>query len=211
MIAKKGYTMKEDDEVKKARTSDYPINPLILYRWSPRAMTGEGMTEEELLPLFEAARWAPSSYNNQPWVFIYAHRDTPEWKTLFDLMIEFNQSWTKDAAVLLVVISKKTFYHNGKPAPTHSYDTGAAWMGLALEGTSRGYVVHGMQGFDYDKAQKTLQIPDDYQVEAMAAIGKRAPKEKLPPELQKREVPSLRKSVKEIIMKGKFEKRIEQA
>src|SRR5579862_6894830 len=132
-------------EVKQHRKPNFEIQSLILNRWSPRSMTGEGMTEEELLPLFEAARWAPSSYNNEPWVFIYAHRDTPEWKTLFDLMIEFNQSWTKDAAVLLVVISKKTFYHNGKPAPTHSYDTGAAWMGLALEGTSRGYVVHGMQ------------------------------------------------------------------
>jgi len=203
--------MKEDNDIKKLRKSDYPINPLILNRWSPRSMTGESMTEEELLPLFEAARWAPSCYNNQPWIFIYAHRDTPEWKPLFDLMVEFNQSWTKNAAVLLVIISKKTYYKNGKPAQTHSYDTGAAWMALALEGSSRGYVVHGMQGFDYDKAQKTLQIPDDYQVEAMAAIGKRAPKEKLPPELQTQEVPSPRRPVQQIIMIGKFEKRNEQA
>ena len=169
------------------------------------------MTEEELLPLFEAARWAPSSYNNQPWIFIYAHRDTPEWKPIFDLMIEFNQSWTKNAAVLLVIISKKTYYKNGKPSRTHSYDTGSAWMALALEGSSRGYVVHGMEGFDYDQAQKTLQIPDDYQVEAMAAIGKRAPKEKLPPELQARESPTPRLPVQQIIMKGRFEKKIEQA
>jgi nitroreductase len=204
--------MKEySEELKKARHPTYPIQPLLLNRWSPRSMTGEPMTKEELMPLFEAARWAPSSYNNQPWIFIYAQRDTPEWKTLFNLMIEFNQSWAKNAAVLVVVISKKTFYHNGKPAHTHSYDTGSAWMSLALEGTSRGYVVHGMEGFDYDKTRQDLQIPDDYTVEAMAAIGKRAPAEKLPPDLKKREFPSDRRPLDQILMKGKFEKRIEQA
>ncbi len=119
-------------------------------------------------------------------------------------MVEFNQGWTKNAAVLLVMISKNTFDHNGKPAHTHSYDTGSAWMSLALEGTSRGLVVHGMEGFDYDKARKVLGIPDDYTVEAMAAIGKRAPKETLAPELQKREAPSPRRPLEEIIMKGKF-------
>lgn len=193
------------------RDSAYPIQPLILHRWSPRSMTGESLTEEEVMPLFEAARWAPSSYNNQPWIFIYAHRDTPEWKTLFNLLVPGNQAWTVNAAVLVVVISKKTFYRNGKPARTHSFDTGAAWMSMALEGFSRGYVVHGMEGFDYDKASTDLQIPDDYTVEAMVAIGKRAPKEKLSPELQKREAPSLRNPLEQILMKGKFEKRIEQA
>ena len=203
--------MKEySDEIKKARHPGYPIQPILLNRWSPRSMTGEGMTDQELMPLFEAARWAPSSYNNQPWVFIYAHRDTPEWKPIFDLMIEFNQSWTKNAAVLVVVISKNTFYHNGKTARTHSYDTGSAWMSLALEGTSRGYVIHGMEGFDYDKARKVLHIPDDYTVEAMAAIGKRAPKEKLPPQIQERELPSDRRPLEQMLMKGSF-KRIEQA
>lgn len=193
------------------RDSAYRIQPLILHRWSPRSMTGESLTEEEVMPLFEAARWAPSSYNNQPWIFIYAHRDTPEWKTLYDLLVPGNQAWTVNAAVLVVVISKKTFYRNGKPARTHSFDTGAAWMSMALEGFSRGYVVHGMEGFDYDKASTDLQIPDDYTVEAMVAIGKRAPKEKLSPELQKREAPSLRNPLEQILMKGKFEKRIEQA
>jgi nitroreductase len=193
------------------RDSTYPIQPLILHRWSPRSMTGEAMQDQELMPLFEAARWAPSSSNNQPWVFIYAHRDTPEWKTLFELLVPFNQSWCVNASALVVVISKNTLYRNGKPSRTHSYDTGAAWMAMALEGFSRGYVVHGMEGFDYDKAVTDLQIPDDYTVEAMAAIGKRAAIEKLSPELQKREAPSSRRPLEQILMKGKFEKRIEQA
>lgn len=201
--------MKQNSE--EIRDSAYPIQPLILHRWSPRSMTGEGLKDQELMPLFEAARWAPSSYNNQPWIFIYAHRDTPEWKTLFGLLEPFNQSWTVNAAALVVIISKKTFYKNGKPARTHSFDTGAAWMAMALEGFSRGYVVHGMQGFDYDRALTDLQIPEDYTVEAMVAIGKRAPKEKLSPELQKKEAPSSRRSLEQILMKGQFEKRIEQA
>jgi len=201
--------MKQNSD--EIRVSTYSIQPLILGRWSPRSMTGEGMKEEELMPLFEAARWAPSSSNNQPWIFIYAHRDTPEWKILFELMVPPNQSWSVNAAVLVVIASKNTFYHNGKPSRTHSYDTGAAWMSMALEGASRGYVVHGMEGFDYDKAATALEIPDGYTVEAMAAIGKRAPKEQLSPELQKRELPSSRRPLEQILMKGKFEKRIEQA
>ena len=186
------------------RKSTYPILPLILNRWSPRAMTGEAMSDEELMPLFEEARWAPSCYNNQPWRFIYAKRDMPAWKTFFDLMVEFNQSWTKNAAALVVVASAKNFAHNHKPAPTHSFDTGSAWMALALEASHRGLVAHGMQGFDYAKAAKALHIPEDYQVEAMIAIGKRAPKESLEPDLQKKEEPSDRKPLNEIIMEGKF-------
>lgn len=189
------------------RKSTYPILPLILHRWSPRSMTGESMTDEELMPLFEAARWAPSCYNNQPWIFIYGKRETPEWHPLFDLLVEFNQAWCKNAAALVVVVSKKSFYHNGKFARTHSFDTGAAWMSLALEASSKGYVAHGMQGFDYEKAQKKLEIPDDYQVEAMIAIGKLAPKDRLSPELQKKEEPSLRRNLDEILMKGIFTKK----
>jgi nitroreductase len=186
------------------RHSEYPINPLILNRWSPRSMTGEEMTDEELMPLFEAARWAPSSFNGQPWRFLYAKRNTPHWKKFFDLMVPFNQSWTKNASCLVVVISKKTFEHNNKPERTHSYDTGAAWMSLALEASSRGYVAHGMEGFDYDKAKKDLHVSDDYQVEAMIALGKKAPKENLSEELQKKEVASPRRPLSEIIHEGSF-------
>ncbi len=186
------------------RKTKYPIHPMILNRWSPRAMTGEAMTNEELFPLFEAARWAPSSYNAQPWRFIYAHRETEHWNALFNLLIEFNQSWAKDASVLVVVISRLAFEKNNKPAPTHSFDTGAAWENLALQGSISGFVVHGMQGFDYERSKKDLKIPDEYQVEAMVAIGKKASKESLPAELQLKEEPSLRKEFEEIVMEGHF-------
>jgi nitroreductase len=193
-------------EIKETRKPNYPIQPIILNRWSPRSMTGEEMSDSELMPLFEAARWSPSSYNAQPWRFLYAKRNTPEWDLFFNLMVEGNQQWTKNAAVLVLVISRKTFERNNKPSKTHSFDTGSAWMGLALEAEVRGLVTHGMEGFDYEKARKDLEIPDDYQVEAMIAIGKRAPKEKLSPELQEREKPSTRKNLEEILIKGKFRK-----
>jgi nitroreductase len=192
------------NEVKARRSATYPAHAQFLNRWSPRSMTGEDLSENELFALFEAARWAPSSYNSQPWCFLYAKRGTPAWKIFFNLMIEFNQQWTKNAAVLLVLLSRKTFLKTGKPSPTHSYDTGAAWMSLALEGSLRGLVVHGMSGFDYAKAQKDLNIPQEYHVNAMAAIGRRAPKESLPEGMQEMELPSIRLSVEEIAFEGTF-------
>lgn len=187
-----------------SREPNYPIDPLILNRWSPRSMTGESMSDEELFPLFEAARWAPSSFNSQPWRILYAKRDTEEWALFYDFLIEFNQQWCKNAAVLVVMVSRDTFEKNNKPSVTHSYDTGAAWMAIALEGSSRGYVVHGMSGFDHEKARQNLGIPEGYTVEAMAAIGKRAQKENLPEEMQVNETPSTRKALNEIIIEGRF-------
>lgn len=192
------------EEVRDTRKTTYPINPLILSRWSPRSMTGESLSDEELLPLFEAARWAPSSYNGQPWRLLYAKRDTPEWDLFFDLLIDFNKSWCKDASALVLFVSRNTFEHNNKPAKTHSFDTGSAWMALALEGATRGLVVHGMEGFNYKDARTALNIPEDFTVEAMCAIGKRAPKEKLPPEMAEREAPSDRKPLSEIAIPGSF-------
>ena len=160
-------------EVKKARHPDYPIHSILLNRWSSRVMSGEEMTDEELMPLFEAARWAPSSYNAQPWRFIYAKRNSPHWDRLFNLLLPGNQQWSIHASVLILLVSHKVFEHNQKPSITHSLDTGAAWENLALEGLNRGFVVHGMQGFDYEKARKDCAVPDEYQVEAMIAIGKK--------------------------------------
>jgi nitroreductase len=184
------------------RKADYPINSLFLDRWSPRAMSGEPIGETELLTLFEAARWAPSSYNGQPWRILYAHRDTENWPTFFNLLVEFNQTWAKNAAALAVLISKNTFDHNDQPSITHSFDTGAAWANLALQGTLSGLVIHGMQGFDYEKAKIDLKIPDGYTVEAMAVIGKPGKKEELPEKLQERETPNERRPLSETAFEG---------
>jgi nitroreductase len=168
-------------------------------------MSGEEIPEEELMTLFEAARWAPSSYNNQPWRILYAHRNGEHWPLFFDLLVESNKIWAQHAAVLLVMISKTTFDHNGKPSVTHSYDTGAAWANLALQGYLKGYVVHGMQGFSYDRARTNLHIPDGFNVEAMAAIGIPGDKDALPEELRNRESPNDRRKLGQTICEGLFQ------
>lgn len=186
------------------RKSAYPIEPLILTRWSPRAMSGEPISHEELMSLFEAARWAPSCYNNQPWRFIYAQRDTNHWHTLFDLLVPFNQEWCARAAVLILVLSRTTFSFNNKPSRTHSFDTGAAVENLALQGHAMGLVVHGMEGFDYDRARAIFAIPDEYTVEALFAVGRPASPDVLSPELKARELPSDRKQIAEFVTEGTF-------
>jgi nitroreductase len=191
-------------EISKYRKPDHDIEPILFHRWSPRAMSGEEISEQELMILFEAARWAPSSYNAQPWRFLYARRGTANWDRFFDLMVEFNQGWTKHAAVLMVVVSRKTFESNDQAAPTHSFDAGAAWQNLALQGSTMGLVVHGMQGFDYEKARAVLNIPEHFQVDAMIAVGKPGKREDLPEDLQQREQPSDRKPVAEIVIAGGF-------
>jgi nitroreductase len=169
-------------------------------------MTGEELDEDTIMGLFEAARWAPSSYNNQPWRFIYAKRNTANWNKLFNLLAEPNKIWTKNAAVLVVVVSRKNFEYNEKYSITHQYDAGAAWENLALEASSRGLVAHGMQGFDYEKARIDLEIPDNFDVMSMIAIGKKGSKENLPLELQNKEFPNNRKPLSEIVMEGTFRK-----
>ncbi len=193
-------------EVKEKRKPGHKITALLLNRWSPRAMSGETLADSELMALFEAARWAPSSYNSQPWRFIYAKRDTPHWEKLFGLLVDFNKQWCKNAAVLVVIVARKTFEHNNQPAPTHAFDAGAAWENLALEASDRGLVAHGMEGFDYEAARKELAIPNDYAVLAMCAIGKRGKKEDLSQQMQEREFPSDRKQLSEIVMQGEFKK-----
>ena len=196
--------MQKHNNITKIRKVENNINPLFVNRWSPRAMSGEEISHDDLMGLFEAARWAPSSYNNQPWRFIYAKRNTDHWQTLISLLVEGNKIWAKNAAVIVVVISRKTFEFNEKPAITHQFDAGAAWENLALEATSRELVTHGMQGFDFNEARKVLGIPDSFDVMAMIAIGKLGQKENLPRDLQEREYPSNRKPLEEIVMEGKF-------
>jgi nitroreductase len=188
----------------EVRTPDYPIDPIFVGRWSPRAMSGETLTEIERNTLFEAARWAPSTYNEQEWRFLYANRDTPHWPTFFGLLMEANQAWCHRAAVLVVVLSHKVFMRNNSPNPVHTFDSGAAFENLALQGSLLGLVVHGMAGFDRDKARKELDVPDDYDVEAMIAIGRPGNPDELPPVLREREAPSGRKPIAEIAREGSF-------
>lgn len=186
------------------RKTEYPVDDVFPDRWSPRSMKPEPLTKEELMPLLEAARWAPSSFNNQPWRFVYALRGTPQFDALLGLLVEKNRSWAKSAGALVVMVSRATFEYNNKPSRTHHFDCGSAWAYFALQGSMRGLAVHGMEGFDYERAKSELGIPEGYDVEAMCAVGHPGKKEDLPKELQAMEQPSGRKKVTEFAFEGKF-------
>jgi len=186
------------------READYSIEPLLLDRWSPRAMSGEEISVDELMRLFEAARWAPSSFNAQQWRALYARRGTEHWSKFFDLLVEGNKAWAINAAALIVFISRTTFEYNNEPSVSHSYDTGAAWLSFALQGFRQGHVVHGMEGFDYDRARTELKIPKEFQIEAMAAVGRPGAKEVLPEKLQAKESPNGRRKIAESVCEGAF-------
>ncbi|MGO4170768.1 nitroreductase family protein [Bosea sp. TAF32] len=194
--------------IANSRTADHAIDSLFLERWSPRAFTDEVISEAELKALFEAARWAPSSYNSQPWRFVYARRGTAHWQTLLGLLNAFNQSWAKNAAALVVVVSKETMAVPGKaeevPSYSHSFDAGAAWANLALQAVRLGWQAHGMVGFDRARALTEFKVPAGYRVEAAVAIGKPGDKAQLPEALQARETPSQRNPISATAFEGAF-------
>lgn len=185
------------------RTTEYPIDDVFLNRYSPRAMSGEMITREEIMTIFDAARWAPSSMNSQPWRFVYAMHSTLEFEKFLSFLAEGNKIWCKNASALIVVISKNNF-DNGSFSPSHSFDTGSAWENLALQATNIGLVSHAMGGFDKDIAKKVLEVSDDYTIEAMIAIGKPGKIEDLPEQLREREKPSDRKNLNETVFEGNF-------
>lgn len=192
--------------LKNFRKSQYPINSIFTKRWSPRSMSGEKITKKELLSLFEAARWAPSSSNIQPWRFIYGLKGSKEFEKLFSLLDDFNVLWCKNASALVLIISYNKKPKNGKFNPLHSFDTGSAWMSLALQARMDGLIAHGMAGFDYSKARKLFKIPKDYSVEAMIAIGKQGEIKDLHERMQKSEKPNSRKKVEEFVGEGVLRK-----
>jgi len=190
------------------RHSDYPIDPVFLERWSPRAFSAETIAEHELLGLLEAARWAPSSYNSQPARFIYGRRGTPAFDKLLGILNEFNRSWAKTAAAIVIAVSNSLMRPPGQdkdvPSHSHSFDAGAAWMSFALQATRQGWYTHGMVGLDFDRAFAELDVPQGYRVEAAIAVGRLGDKATLPDFLQAREQPSDRRPLSAVAMEGGF-------
>jgi nitroreductase len=184
------------------RVAEHAIDDQFIKRWSPRAFTAEPISEATLLSFLEAARWAPSAYNSQPWRFLYARRDTPNWERYLGLLNEFNRSWAQHASALVIVMSKTTFAAPGAseetPALWHTFDTGSAWGHLALQASLSGWHTHGMAGFDQELTRKELKIPEGYALHAAVAIGKLGDKASLAEALQAREVPSPRRPLSEL-------------
>ncbi len=188
------------------RTPEYKVDQVFTNRWSSRVFSKEPVLTEELMCLFEAARWAPSSYNSQPWKFVWARNGSNEFTKMFNCLVPFNQDWVKQAPLLVTIISKDTFDHNNEFSRTHSFDTGAAWANFALQASLNGMVAHGMSGFDYDKIKKELSIPNGYTVEAMVAVGKQGKQKDLPSKMKSMEKPSGRKPVSDFVFESTFGK-----
>jgi nitroreductase len=190
------------------RTTEHSIDDLFTRRWSPRAFDGSTIEESELLRLFEAARWAPSAFNAQPWRFIYALRGGPDWDRFLDLLVPFNRSWAESASALIFVVSD-AYGRNPDgtpkaPSHSHSFDAGAAWGSLALQATLDGLHTHGMTGVDFEKAKAELGVPDDFRLEAAIAVGRIGDPSTLPEGLRDREKPSGRLDLSQLAFAGGF-------
>jgi nitroreductase len=185
--------------VKQPDTVPAVIDP-IRNRWSPRAFLDKPVSREDLRTLLEAARWAASCFNEQPWRFIIATKDNPdEFARLLSILAEMNQLWAKSAPVLLLSVYKKTFSHNGKPNRHGIYDTGAAATLLGVQAAAMGLATHQMAGYDPAKARDLFHIPDDFEPGAAMALGYPGPADSLPEDFQKSELaPRTRKPLPEI-------------
>lgn len=189
--------------VTKQRRADHEIDPIYIKRWSPRAFSTKLVEQEKLHKIFEAARWAPSAANWQPWHFIYAK--TKEDKEQFlSFIFDGNVEWCQHAPVLLAIVSKVTRNEAGDPNDFHVFDTGTAWGYLTLEATRQGLITHGMGGFDREKAKKVLALPADYEVQAVVAIGYHDPNAPLSDKNKEREFPSDRRPQSEFVFEGTF-------
>jgi nitroreductase len=190
-------------DVKSVRQAEYEIDPIFLNRWSPRAFSEKEVDDDALQRVVEAARWAPSSANEQPWRFVIARSDEDRARFV-SFLYEGNQIWAQHAPVLIAVVSRSRFTYNEKPNLTYQFDAGCAWGYLALAATENGLIAHGMAGFDREQAREVLELPEEFDAIAMVALGYRGDKEKLPEALQAREVPSARRPQAESVMEGRF-------
>lgn len=190
------------------RTTANPVEQLFLQRWSPRAFDGSVIPDADLHTLFDAARWAPSAFNYQPWRLLYAKRESADWARFLDLLLPFNAGWAQHAGALVFILSDTLIVAPGsseaKPSHSHSFDAGAAWALLALQATRLGYQAHGMTGIDLQRARSELRVPERFRIEAAAAIGRRGDASALPEALQAREHPSDRHPLDQFAFAGAF-------
>ena len=182
------------------------IHELITKRWSPRAFSTKAVEEEKINALMEAARWAPSSMNEQPWRFIFAFKeDRDDWQRLFDTLNPHNQAWAVKAPVLMAVVAKRNFTYKDYPNNYAWYDTGQAVGNMLFQATALGLHAHQMGGFSPEEAKVKLHIPEDHDPVAMMALGYLGDPNDLPDKLKDREVaPRVRLEIHEIAFKGSW-------
>ncbi len=189
------------------RQPDHPVAPQFPARWSPRSFTDRVLTEAEVMSLLEAARWAPSASNHQPWRLVWARRGEDGFTAIHAALVPGNQVWAGQAGGLIVVASKDTVTNReGAEVAnrTAGFDTGAAWMSLALQAPTMGLVAHAMGGFDKDRLAAAVHLPEGHTLHCVVAVGEQGLAESLPEDLHAREKPSQRKSLAEVALHGRF-------
>ncbi len=180
------------------------VDSQFIDRWSPRAFEPTPLSAEQLATLFEAARWAPSCYNEQPWLFVYAVTAADRAR-FAEALVAANRVWAPHAPLLLFVLCRKHFAHNGEENRHASFDAGAAWLALALQARKLGLYAHAMAGFSRKKAYEVLGVPaDDFDIMAAVAVGYRADAQRLPEEVAAREHPNERKPPEDVAREGRF-------
>ena len=187
------------------RLPDAEVNPLFLDRWSPRAFDPAPLHEKDIATLFEAGRWAPSCFNEQPWLFVYG-TEPGERKVFLEILAEGNRLWAVNAPLLAVVFARRTFARSGKPNRWAPFDSGAAWVSLAFQARMLGLYAHGMAGFSRARAYELLNVPEDnYEAMAAIAVGAYGDRESLPENVREMEQPNTRKPLSEVAVQGKFQ------
>jgi nitroreductase len=186
------------------RTPEADVDDAFVRRWSPRSFSSEPLAPEQVRSLFEAARWAPSASNLQPWLFVYADDE----KTLAltrPILRDGNRRWADRAPLLVFVFARRSNPTTGEVNRLAAFDTGAAWMSLALQAQKLGLVAHAMGGIYPERAYAILGVrTEEYESLCAVAVGRRAAPDSLPDDLRAREVPSTRKAIAEFALRGAF-------
>ena len=193
-----------DIKIEDYRRSQAGADSRFLARWSPRAMSGQALTEEQMQVLVEASRWSPSCFNSQPWRFVYSLRDDSHWDKFLGLLMDMNRAWANKAGALVVILSKNNFDDSCASSPTSAFDTGSAWMSMALQANSLGLVAHAMWGIHHDLVPEAINLTEEVTVRGMAAIGYPGEVDGLPENYREKEVPSQRKPLESLMFRGNF-------
>lgn len=193
------HTTEEIEKLKRAPAVPGVMEEILL-RWSPRAFADKPVAADDLKKIFEAAHWAASSFNEQPWRFLVGRKGDATYKKIFDSLVEFNRMWAKSAPVLVLSVGKMTFSHNGSPDYYGLHDTGAATAYLTLQTSALGLHAHSMGGFDHEKARELFGIPEDYAMGAVTALGYLGDVDALPDHFKQQELePRTRKPLSEMV------------
>lgn len=189
-----------------ARTAAYPVEPLFVDRWSPRSFTAEPVPDAVLLSIFEAARWAPSASNAQPWRFLLARRGDAAWADFTSLLLPRNALWAAQSSALILILSATHVERRGEVVEnvSRSFDAGAAWANLAHQALLLGWHTHGIGGFDRAAARERLGIPDAFAVEAMVALGRAGGLDGLHADFHAQETPNDRRPLDETVFAGRL-------